>query len=603
MNSSFYRKVVYGCLIVLLWFPLSFIGRPVSVDPDGTRNGGKLTQLRDENSLSQATLGEIDPTSESMKLATLGMRNVAVTVLWTMANEYKRTEDFDNFAATVNQITLLAPNFISVWEFQAHNETYNVSVEYDAYRMRYAWVKKGIDLLIRGTEHNKKDTRLVNYLSWFFGQKIGRADEHKQFRELFRNDHDYHTKLTETLHMQMDDLDVVGPNRKDPDNWLVGRRIQLRAVNLVETQGVPIRGKSPVLFYADAPMLRINYSKAIEDEGWLGDVAGEAWRLSGNDWKRYGEQPVPTSWGHDIRLGEYERYRELTAAGLKKLNEEIAPGVHEKLLAERQAKLKPEERAALEIPPEKRTNQQMMLAMEAEPKLAVNVEEVANLAPAEKRREAKLIARQCTEYDTIATRIERYRDIVNFKYWRTRCEVEQSPTALKARQLVADATKKYEQGDIDKSKELYESAWVEWAKVYDKYPEMMDDVEADDLVDSIQRYRKVLSQHDIHGLPEDFPLRRFLEVQRHGKEVLKQEAAKPTEKEPMDKKPEDGHTKPAEPTDDTKKGDTEEPKTPESTNKKPSTDEPAATPPVEPKPDEPKPDDKTTEAPPAPEAP
>lgn len=552
MNASFYRKVVYGCLIVLLWFPLSFIGEPPAVNDQGERTGGKLTRLRDEYDLSQANLGEIDPTSESMKLATLGLRGVAINVLWTMANEYKKTEDFDNFAATVNQITMLAPNFISVWEFQAHNETYNVSVEYDAYRMRYAWVKKGIDLLIRGTEYNRKDTRLVNYLSWFFGQKIGRADESKQFRELFREDHDYHAKLTETLHMPMDDREVVGPNRKDPDNWLVGRKVQLRAVNLVETVGVPIRGKSPVLFYADAPMLRINYSKAIEGEGWLGDVAGEAWRLSGQDWKDYGERPVPTSWGHDIRLGEFERYKQRTQDALHKLDE-LAGGLREQIFNERMALLRTDEREALNTPENKRTEQQMMLAMEAEPRVRPSAEDVANRVPADKRREAKRLAREATESELYASRIERYRDIVNFAYWRDRCELEQQTETLAGRQAIADADKALSEGIIEETatgkpgaKELYEMAWKEWAKVYEKYPHMTNDTEADDLVEAIDRYRSVLMQLEYRGLPADFPLRGLLEAQRKGGEILRadEKATEPKTTEPMDKADKPANDKP-----------------------------------------------------------
>jgi hypothetical protein len=566
MNASFIRKIIYGCLIVAMLLPLTWLGMPPTVR-DGKKNpGGRLSMLRDKYDLSQAELGEIDPTSESMKLATLGMRGVAINVLWTMANEYKKKEDFDNFAATVNQITLLAPNFIAVWEFQAHNESYNVSVEYDHYKMRYAWVKKGIDLMIRGTQYNRKDTRLISYLGWFFGQKMGRADEHLQFRELFRNDHDYHQKLTETLKMAMDDREVIGANRKDPDNWLVARKVQLRAVNLVETAGAPIRGKSPVLFYSEAPMYRINYSKAIEDEGWLGEAAKEGWTLSSNDWVAFGRHPVPTSWGHDIQLGDYETYTKRLEASMKKLNE-LAPGVSDKLREERMAKLRPEEREAVETPASKRSDQQMMLAYEAEPKVQVLPTEIAEAAPAENRREAKRQLREYEEAYDMAQKIDRYRNIVNFKYWKTRCEVEQSETAIAARQAVADAEKAYENGNIDGAKEKYEEAWKLWAKIYDKYPEMMEDIEADDLVESIQKYKSVLTQLEYRGLPQDFPLWNLLEVQRKGKEFLKQvqKEQKMTEEDKKEEKPGEKteEKKPEEKKPDEKKEEKPEEKKPE----------------------------------------
>lgn len=530
MNASFVRKVVYGSMIVLLWFPLSFIGQPPSVNREGERSGGLLSNMRDENALSQAQLGQIDPTSESMRLATLGLRGVAVNVLWTMANHYKKVEDFESFAATVNQITLLQPNFVTVWEFQAHNESYNVSVEYDHYKMRYAWVKKGIDLLIRGTQYNSKDTRLLNYLSWFFGQKIGRSDEQRQFRELFRNDRDYHAQLAN--HMDMEDPEIMGammlapsesaagssPEERvsvtRPDNWLVGRKWQLRAVNLVESKkGVAIRGKSPVLFYADAPMLRINYCKAIEDEGVLyGNVPTTAWQIAGNDWREYGGRPIPTSWGHNIYLNDQERL-EARRKEIQDRLEKLAPGARQRLIDEKMAKLKPEQREALETPFEKRTEQQLVLAMEAEDATYVSPEEVATQAPSEKRTEAIKLAREHSEVNDMISKIERYRSVVNFAYWRMRCEIEQTDTALLARQNIHRAEQAFAEAELEQAKELYEKSWDLWAQIYEKYPEMMDDVEAEEIVEAIDRYRTVLSQLELRQLPEDFPLRKLLEVQ------------------------------------------------------------------------------------------
>lgn len=528
MNISFYRKVVYGSIIALLWLPLYLIGRPPEVAADGEITGGKLADLRREYDLSQAQLGEIDPASESMKLATLGLRGVAVNVLWTMANHYKKVEDFENFAATVNQITLLAPNFISVWEFQAHNETYNVSVEYDHYRMRYAWVKKGIDLLIRGTQYNRKDTRLINYLSWFFGQKIGRADEHKQFRELFRNDVDYHAKLSE--HMNMDDPEIMGPakgigvtsadasatgeSKKAPDNWLVGRKWQERAVRLVETKGVPIRGKSPVLFYSDAPMMRINFCKAMEEEGTLGEVARNAWKTAGTDWEEFGRKPVPTTWGHDIQLADLEKYLTRKLEIAKELDTTAAPGVREQIYKEKFAKLRPQEREAHETPESKRTDEQFRLVYETQGKLDIRATEVADRSPAATRRQAKLLAREYEDTEELISRIDRYRGIVNYGYWMTRCLIEQSPEAIAGRLAIYDAEKKFSEAELEASKEKYEEAWKQWAKIYKKHPEMMNDNEAEELVDAIKRYKLVLTQLEFKQLPDDFPLFDLLEVQK-----------------------------------------------------------------------------------------
>ena len=132
-----------------------------------------------ESGLSQTQLGQIDPTSETIKLATFGLRGVAALVLWEKANDYKMKEDWANFAATLNQIIKVQPHFISVWIHQAWNMSYNVSVEFDDYRERYRWVIKGINYLKQGIKYNKNEPRLVWETGWTISQKIGRADEHK----------------------------------------------------------------------------------------------------------------------------------------------------------------------------------------------------------------------------------------------------------------------------------------------------------------------------------------------------------------------------------------------------------------------------------------
>jgi hypothetical protein len=68
--------------IAVLLVPLSALSQPA----DSASKGGKLAKLREQFGLSQANLGEVDPTSEAMRLATLGLKNVAVTLLWDRAN-------------------------------------------------------------------------------------------------------------------------------------------------------------------------------------------------------------------------------------------------------------------------------------------------------------------------------------------------------------------------------------------------------------------------------------------------------------------------------------------------------------------------------------
>src|SRR4051812_10133714 len=154
-RRSFYREVGYLVAIALLWIPVSLLSQPASVDAFGNRSpGGKLARERDEYHLAQATLGKIDPASETMKLATLGMSRLAVQLLWNSVHHYQMVEDWFSLRAVLDQIIRLQPNFYSVWDFQSHNLSYNISVEFDDYRDRFYWVMEGINFLKDGYQYN-----------------------------------------------------------------------------------------------------------------------------------------------------------------------------------------------------------------------------------------------------------------------------------------------------------------------------------------------------------------------------------------------------------------------------------------------------------------
>ena len=214
-RTTFYRKIIYLVLIAVLLFPISRLGAPAARDD----KGGWLAQLREEYELGQSDLGEIDPASETIRLATLGMRGIAVSLLWNKANEYKKKEDWSNFRATLAQLARLQPYFISFWRYQAWNLSYNVSVELDDVRDRFYYVKRGIEFLKEGKKYNRDNHYLLGDLGWFIGNKIGRADEHAEYRRLFKSDDDFH------------------PEDRPPelrDNWLVSKFWYQRAVSTID---------------------------------------------------------------------------------------------------------------------------------------------------------------------------------------------------------------------------------------------------------------------------------------------------------------------------------------------------------------------------------
>ena len=98
-DKSFRQKLIYlGAIIVLLGL-IGWIGRPASRGGEG----GMLAKMRTDHGLSQSHIGEIDAASETIKLASLGLRGVGTIILWEKANEYKKKKDWVNLRATIER--------------------------------------------------------------------------------------------------------------------------------------------------------------------------------------------------------------------------------------------------------------------------------------------------------------------------------------------------------------------------------------------------------------------------------------------------------------------------------------------------------------------
>src|SRR6185369_2746782 len=355
-RSSFYRKLAYLAAIVVLTFPIVWLSVPATT----TKEGGKLSQLRKEYHLAQVNLGEVDPASETIKLATLGLRGVAVNLLWEKANYYKKTEDWTNLTATLEQLAKLQPNFITFWKFQAWNLTYNVSVEFDDYHDRYYYVRRGIQFLQEGEHYNSDNPQLLWDLGWFIGQKIGRADEYVQYRRLFKSDDDYLP---------------ADRSLEDRDNWLVGKEWYLTAINAVDNKGKSLGRKSPRDFYSSPAKSQMNYAEAVEEEGFF-DKARRAWQKASEEWAVFGEQLIEHSTGVKLYLGSQKKLEKQLAESRAKLNGMLPDG-QKKIAEEKRKALKPDELALLDTPREKLKPEQGQKRAELEYKVAVSDRDVA----------------------------------------------------------------------------------------------------------------------------------------------------------------------------------------------------------------------------------
>lgn len=497
-NRNFTRKIIYFTAIAVLLVPMSYISRPST----SRKEGGVLARMRSEYHLSQSSLGEIDPAGASMSLATLGLRGVAVNQLWMYAIRCKMKENYDGLKAATTQITKLQPNFLSVWLYQAHNLSYNISVEFDDYRHRYHWVKKGIDYLVDGTHYNRDQPRLLAELGWFCGHKFGRSDEHVQFRRLFRTDTDFHQFFQDQANIDM--AEALGPDQR-PDTWLLSHLWYRRGEQAVDTKNIPITGHSPLLFHSFPPKSLIDFANAIEEEGYLDEKGQEAWRVGERAWLAYGDRPIPTTRNFDIRLNDLDLALSMQEKAWAEL-EKLAPGLRTQLEAKKREALPEDQRVALSIPQNDRNQPQQVLAATALDAIQVNQQEFAAAAPSEVRRAVREWVERAEREKDVASFIKQYRDQVNFDYWLMRCRAEQEEVMVSARKHALKADELFDQTALLPARQEYETAWAEWAKVYEKYPNLVFDSNADDVLAGIVRYQSLLSQLEEDFPPKDFPL-------------------------------------------------------------------------------------------------
>ncbi|TWU44064.1 hypothetical protein Q31b_15990 [Novipirellula aureliae] len=493
-TTALRRKLIYLVAMLAMLVPLFLLGQPSGGSGD---SGGQLTEMRNRFNIAESDLGEISPASETMKLASLGMRGVAATLLWNKAHHYKVAHEWDRYKATLNNISLLQPHFDKVWEHQAHNLAYNVSTEFDDYRQRYEMVREGTEFLSKGVRQNRNAPRLVWYTGWFYGSKMGMSDEKVQFRKLFSDDEVLHGKLLEEG-IAVDSPEARGPYFK-PDNWLVGRLWLRHGYDIVDS-GVKIRRQTPLNFYETGPKWRIKHSEAIEDEGVLDERAQNAWQMAAQDWQEFGQRSVPTTAAFTIKLGQLDELVRLKALRLeefRKLTGEELPGIENQW----QPNLMPYAKKAA---PEDR-----MRAME----LADEIEDI------EERR----------------VKTDGYRKQINYPYWDTLTQAEQEERTVEARRLIYEAEKANEEAELDKAIDLYEQAFAVWAEIFDDYPILTVDDSAEDLLRSIRRYSVAI---DSEEMADDFPLAAFVEMMGTYEQVSSEvyEEVRKTQKERAEKR-------------------------------------------------------------------
>jgi hypothetical protein len=541
-----WRKWIYAITAFAILIGINLLSRPGTSAEDP---GGKLAKMRRDYNISEANLGKIDPASSTMQLATLGLNSVAQSMLWNMADEFKKKEDWTNLTLTLETLAKLNPNMISLWKFQSWNISYNVSVQFDNYRDRYYYVRRGIEYLEEGVDYNRENRdipQLLWDLGWFIGQKVGRADEYVQYRELFKEDDLYHGDLPS------------GDDRRD--NWLVSKEEFQNTIDAILNRGKSLGKKSEKIVYSSPGKSQMSYAEAIEEEGSF-EKGQQAWGVAALDWREFGDQLIEHSTGRILRLGHEQELAERVKR-LEEQLEQLAPGIREELYQEKLAALPAHQRAAVEKPQEERTIDENETAFAAQPALQVTDHDVyvrlVEREP-EKRVEAGRILTQLAADRLDLTYTQRYKRDANFDYWQLRAEFEQTDTAVEARRKMFEAKQALENQDPVKAVELYDEGFVKWKEVLDTFPDLRDPdgTTGDDLmvyIDDYRRARKLLDEQTGPLIPHDFPLwdiiRDFDAEQEYTAELEEherwlQEQGQASEAEPGDETRED--QTPAEP--------------------------------------------------------
>ena len=240
------------------------------------------------------------------------------------------------------------------------------------------------------------------------------------------------------------------------------------------------------LVAASRPMMQaITAATELEARGVFGEAARLAWATAVLECRKFAVQPIATVRGEPVMLWLEEADRE-RAEELALRLESLLPGRFASLSRQRLDSLPPEEASAT---------------------WAMVVAE----APADVKDEAERLCQLHAEAVENAELIHRYKEIVNFDFWRETCQAEASEAALQAREASWRAEREFERSSFEAAKHDYEQAFVAWRQVFDAAPLLRQDSNlADDLRASITHYRDVVEQ--LHErFPDPFPLQDIIE--------------------------------------------------------------------------------------------
>lgn len=102
------------------------------------------------------------------------LRGIAADILWARAEKLKEEGKYFESHQIAKWICTLQPRFGQVWQFQAWNMAYNISVATHTPQERWQWVYNGVRLLRdEGIPNNDRNLLIYQQLAWIWFHKIG----------------------------------------------------------------------------------------------------------------------------------------------------------------------------------------------------------------------------------------------------------------------------------------------------------------------------------------------------------------------------------------------------------------------------------------------
>jgi len=147
----------------------------------------RIHQMRKEMGFVSTAPEDVPPSLAFVAVGMGAFRGLVVDILWMRADALKEEGQFFDAKQLADWITVLQPRFPAVWDFQAWNMAYNISVAMPSsqWQERWKWVRNGYELLRdKGIEKNPDSIILYRSLAWIFQHKIsGVTDDcHRHYK-------------------------------------------------------------------------------------------------------------------------------------------------------------------------------------------------------------------------------------------------------------------------------------------------------------------------------------------------------------------------------------------------------------------------------------